>query len=79
MRLLLEANADRDKSLQNGGTPLFVGAQRGHLDVVRLLLEANADRDKARHDGTKPLSVALQDGHFEVASLLRKRGYGQHV
>ena len=69
-RLLLEANADKDKLNNFGKTPLFIAAQNGHLEVARLLLEADADKDKARNDGATPLFIAAQNRHLEVARLL---------
>ena len=51
-------------------TPLFVAAERGHLQVIRLLLEANADKDKTFQDGATPLFIAAQNGHLEVVRLL---------
>ncbi|CAE7415636.1 ANKRD29, partial [Symbiodinium sp. KB8] len=69
-RLLLEANADKDKANQDGATPLFIAAQNGHLEVVRLLLQANADKDKALEDSVTPLYVAAQNGFLEVVRLL---------
>ena len=48
IRLLLEANADKDKALQDGATPLYIAAEKEQLAVVRLLLEASADKDKAQ-------------------------------
>ena len=70
IRLLLEANADKEKALEDGATPLFIAAQNGHLEVVRLLLQASADKDKAFQDGATPLFVAAQNGQLEVARLL---------
>ena len=67
-RLLLEANADKDKAMNDGATPLFVAAQDAQLEVARLLLEASADKDKAMNNGATPLFVAAQNGHLEVDS-----------
>ncbi|OLP87852.1 Ankyrin-2 [Symbiodinium microadriaticum] len=69
-RLLLEANADKDKAEQNGSTPLYIAAENGQLEAARLLLEAKADKDKAVEDGTTPLHMAAQNGQLEVARLL---------
>ncbi|CAE7901735.1 Ank2, partial [Symbiodinium sp. KB8] len=69
-RLLVEANADKDKATLDGTTPLFIAAQEGQLEVVRLLLEGKADMDKATRRGTAPLFIAAQKGQLEVARLL---------
>ncbi|OLQ11901.1 Ankyrin-2 [Symbiodinium microadriaticum] len=77
IRLLLEANADKDKALQDGATPLYIAAEKEQLAVVRLLLEASADKDKASadqdkalEDGATPLFIAAQQGQLEVARRL---------
>ena len=71
VRLLLEANADKDKANHYGGeTPLVVAAEFGCLEVARLLLEANADKDKETRDGATPLFMAALNGQLEVARLL---------
>ena len=42
VEMLLAAGASVDHA-NNGDTPLYVAAFRGHLDVVRALLNAGAD------------------------------------
>ena len=70
-RLLLEANADKERAFgANGATPLYLASQTGHVEVVRLLLEVYADKDKAAVNGTTPLSIASRKGHVEVVRLL---------
>ena len=69
-RLLLEANADKDKAMHDGATPLFLAATTGHLESARLLLQANADKDKATDDGATPLLMAAEKEHLENARLL---------
>ena len=44
-RLLLEADADKEKAAHNGSAPMHVASAEGHVEVVRLLLEAKADKD----------------------------------
>ena len=70
VRLLLQANADKDKAIFDGSTPLYKAAENGHWEVARLLLEASADKDKATHDGATPLYIAAETGHWEIARLL---------
>ncbi|OLP73222.1 Cortactin-binding protein 2, partial [Symbiodinium microadriaticum] len=70
IRLVLEANADKDKADENGATPLYIAAQNGQLEVVRLLLEANVDKDKAKHSGATPLYIAAEKGQLTVVRLL---------
>ena len=72
VRLLLEANADKDKATNGGATSLFIASEKGHLEVVRLLLEASADKDKATNYCEASLFIASQEGHLEVVRLLRE-------
>ena len=70
-RLLLEANADKDKACGDpGSTPMHFSCERGHVEVVQLLLEANADKDKGNKYGATLLIVASQRGDLEVVRLL---------
>ncbi|CAE7423520.1 FRAS1 [Symbiodinium sp. KB8] len=85
-RLLLEAKADKDKTLNDGATPLYISVQHGHLEVARILLDAKADMDKGKNNGATPLfiadkekamkngatplSIAAEKGHLEVARFL---------
>ena len=70
-RLLLEANADKDRAfVNNGSTPLHYACKGGHVEVVGLLLEASADKDKAHQNGATPLIIASHQGHLDVVRLL---------
>ena len=70
VRLLLEANADVEKSLGDGAFPMFVASHQGHLQIVQLLLQASADIERPWVDGRAALCVASQLGHLEIARLL---------
>ncbi|CAK9115055.1 unnamed protein product [Durusdinium trenchii] len=54
--------------------PMFLAAERGHLEVVRLLLEAGADPNAATRCGHTVLMFAAQNGHLEVARVLLEVG-----
>ena len=51
----------RASRAQDGWTPLFVAAWKGHLDVVRALLNAGADKTIASNDGNKPIDVVCDN------------------
>lgn len=55
VRMLLEANADVDAPLRDGGTPLLAASYKGHTTVVRALLEHRATVDASRSDGLTAL------------------------
>jgi ankyrin repeat protein len=74
---LIEAGADVNAKDNNGSTPLFFCALKGHVEVARALIEAGADVN-AKVDngdnGVTPLYVCAQEGHPEVARALIKAG-----
>lgn len=55
---------------EDGATPLYVAALRGHADVVRVLLDFKASKDIPASNGMKPLSAASRGGHAGVVRLL---------
>jgi ankyrin repeat protein len=72
MRLLVkELGADVNKAGHDGGTPLFIAVQEGHLAVVRCLVdELGADVNLTMDDGGTPLHIAAQHGHLAVVRYL---------
>ena len=48
VRLLLEAEADKNAVKQDGTTALILAARNGHLEV---LLDAGADKNAAKQSG----------------------------
>jgi hypothetical protein len=48
--------------MQEGGTPLMVASQAGHLDVVQSLLSAGVSINRTMWDGATPLFLAAQVG-----------------
>jgi hypothetical protein len=58
MTVLLEAGADKDKTADNGLTPLCFAALRGLCNVASILMEAGADMNKADSFGNTPLFIA---------------------
>ena len=67
--------ADKDKTDNNGISPLYIAAQNGHLLVVRYLVEEQGvDKDKAENHGCSPLHAAAVRGHLAVRG---RQGQGQ--
>ena len=56
----------------DGATPLFMAAQKGHLDVVRELVSAGVDKSVKSQWGT-PLEIAQRQGHQSVVHFLSAR------
>lgn len=55
---------------EDGATPLYVAALKGHTEVVRVLLDFKASKDIPASNGMKPLSAASRGGHAGVVRLL---------
>jgi ankyrin repeat protein len=70
---LIEAGADVDKANNEGETPLFKAAHKGHEAVVKLLIAAKADVDKADNKGRTPLDIIWQQNQSYV-----KKSYSPH-
>ena len=62
--LLIQKNADVNAG-KDGGTPLYLAASHGHLDIVRILVDRFANVDAANGTGATPLYIAAQKGHLE--------------
>jgi hypothetical protein len=71
---LIGAGAEVDARAKNGGTPLAVAVELGHLAVVRILVAKGAKLDAASTEGFTPLHMAAQKGHKEIASFLLEHG-----
>ena len=76
MRALIESGADVNKARNNGVTPLFMAAEKGHGAILRVLIEADADviKGKTMYDGATPLCIGAQKGHEAVVRALIEAG-----
>ena len=63
---------DPNRATEEGGTPLYVACQIGHLDVVRMLLSTEGiEPNRAEEeDGSTPLYIACEKGHLDVVRML---------
>ena len=56
---------------QGGITPLYLAAQKGHVDVCKEILSVTKDASpRWQQGGATPLIMAAQNGHKEVCWLL---------
>ena len=78
---LVQASENVNQARDDGGTPLYIAAEKGHEAVVRALIELGADVNKARDNGRTPLSVSVnsvnniaQGNHAAIVQILRDAG-----
>lgn len=69
----IAAGVDVNNRNNSGGTPLYVAAQEGHVDVCQCLINAAADVDAQFSDprsGATPLSISAFKGFESVVRCL---------
>ena len=60
-----------NRANKDGGTPLYIACQNGHLDVVRMLLSVDGiDPNRANANKQTPVNTASDNGHLEIVRLL---------
>lgn len=74
LKLLLDANADINESIEPFGTPLHVAVVRGHVNIVKALLDAKADVHITNSTGQTPLLLAILGGHNAIGNMLFAAG-----
>eukprot|EP00899_Mesostigma_viride_P024166 jgi/Mesvir1/4934/Mv11264-RA.1 len=73
-QLLAKKGQNVNAQNQDGETPLFAAAARGHLQIVQYLLEHKADINLASQSAGGPLHQAAICDRLSVAELLVARG-----
>ena len=68
LQQLLEADADVDKAVLDGSTPLMMAAQEGHVAVVRLLQQAATADVRLTTDDLTMLDIVAHHGCREPAA-----------
>lgn len=70
VQYLVQHGADKEKSTNDGGTPLFIAAQNDQAMVVQYLMQQGADKNKVTDDDYTPLFSAAVKGHSTVVQYL---------
>ena len=71
VQVLLQANADADKTEGKQQTVLMLACSDGHEAVVRALLQAGASTLATNVQGETAVSLATKHGHTSCVSLLQ--------
>ena len=58
----------------NGLTPLMIGSENGHNEIVEILLKAKVDPNASLKDGLTAIYLASENGHSVVVSTLLASG-----
>ena len=59
----------------NGYSPLFYAAEKGHIEIVKYLIELGVNIDAYGYATQKtPLGIAVYNGHIEIVKYLVEKG-----
>ena len=66
--------ADINAKNSNGGTPVLIASEFGHLAVVQLFTKWNASLDEQMKNGYSALLFAIRNGHLPIVKHLLNAG-----
>jgi len=69
-KLLSEFSSLRNHQRNDGATPVYMAAWKGHTSALRLLLDSAASPDLAQKDGMTPVFIASHGGNIQALKLL---------
>ena len=55
----------------DGITPIYAAAMRGHLEIVKVLMTSTDNPLAPANNGTTPIDAARHNGHLEIVEVLR--------
>ncbi|VDI84048.1 Hypothetical predicted protein [Mytilus galloprovincialis] len=64
---------DENRCSFNGKSPIMVGFERGHTELVKMLLERRADWNKCDKREESILMMAFEHGHTDMVKMLLER------
>ena len=77
---LIRAGVDVNKvDSDYGYTPLYLAAERGHIDIVKLLINNGANISEKSSDGETPLYWVAREGYVDIVKLLLSAGADPYI
>jgi cytohesin len=69
---LVENEDDKNPADEQGFTPLYIAADRGHFELCKSILETESviDGNPRIYNGDTPLHSAAQNGHYKICELI---------
>lgn len=64
MDLLLRNGATNNYQSNDGRTPLYMAAEKGHRNPAEILIRNGADVNLKANDGSSPLDIATLNGNW---------------
>ena len=69
-KILLENQAEKNPTTNNGSMPLHIAAREGHLNVCKTLVEGGVKHIPENDNGKTPLNLAALRSHYKVTLFL---------
>ena len=75
VKLLIKADANIEKTNDDGQTPLYNAVDHGNIEIVKFLIDSGANINTAESiSHHNPLHLALSSYYFNIATLLINSG-----
>ena len=70
---LVENKEDKNPKDEEGFTPLYHAAEKGHFTLCQFIVARVSDKNPGKSNGNTPLHIAAQNGHYEICKLIVER------
>ena len=70
---LVENKEDKNPEDEEGFTPLYHAAEKGHFTLCEFIIARVADKNPGKSNGNTPLHIAAQNGHYDICKLIVER------
>ena len=67
---LVENKENTNPEDEEGFTPLYHAAEKGHFTLCEFIIARVADKNPGKSNGNTPLHIAAQNGHYDICKLI---------